>query len=187
MHEHDTREKRVREKRAIRKELHMAKRKRRTRSGKAESARTRMADRNPAVGGNAEANVVPRVLLGLVNGVESVGTGALELTRGVLLSAVSGAVNIGAEALTAAGAGARGVVSAASRMVGDIAGTAQDTFQEVMNRSTRRAQWRTAMSASGDASPATVAPSTSSGPSRPRRRGRRARPAIRPARTSAAA
>jgi hypothetical protein len=76
--------------------------------------------------------MVPRVLLGAVDGVEIVAVGALQLTRDVLLSAVSGAASIGAEALGATVNGARGVVSAASRMVGDIAGTAQGTFQEAL-------------------------------------------------------
>lgn len=79
-----------------------------------------------------EASVVPRVLLDAVNGVEIVVVGALQLTRDVLLSAVSGAANIGAEAFIATVAGARGVVSAASRMVGDIAGTAQGTLHEAL-------------------------------------------------------
>ena len=172
----------------------MAKRRGRTRarSGKQDAGGIRMASRNGTVGDSAGASVVPRVLLGMVNGVEIVAAGALQFTREVLLTAVSGAANIGGEALTAAGAGARGVVSAASRMVGDIAGTAQGTFQEVLNNArhlrpgaARMALWRPAASVAGGPSATTQTPSTKA--LSPRRRGRRARPAVRPARTSVAA
>jgi hypothetical protein len=104
----------------------MARRRGRTRSSRYNGGRT--TSRN----GSAETSMVPRVLLGAVNGVEIVAVGALQLTRDVLLSAVSGAARIGAEALNATVSGARGVVSATSRMVGDIAGTAQGTFQEAL-------------------------------------------------------
>src|SRR5262245_35631298 len=92
-----------------------------------------VATRNGTVGGGAEATVVPRVLLGAVNGVEAVASGVLKFSRDVLVSAVSGAADIGAEALTATVGGARGVISAASKMVGEIAGTAQGTFMEAYN------------------------------------------------------
>ena len=117
----------------------MARRKVRTRArlGGPGDRGIRTTSQDGMVGGSAEANVVPRVLLGAVNGVEIVAVGALQLTRDVLLSAVSGAANVGAEALTATVAGARGVVSAASRMVGDIAGTAQGTFQEAIENARR--------------------------------------------------
>jgi len=87
--------------------------------------------------GGAGPGMVPRVLLGAVSGVEVVAEGALKLTRDVLVSAVSGAASIGAEALTATVAGARGVVSAASRMVGDIAASAQGTFRETLENARR--------------------------------------------------
>ena len=56
--------------------------------------------------------MIPRALLGAVDGVEIVGSGPLKLTRDVLLSTVSGAANIGAEALSATVGGAGGVISA---------------------------------------------------------------------------
>jgi hypothetical protein len=77
--------------------------------------------------------MVPQVLLEAVNGIETVAVGALQLARNVLVSAVSGAADIGAEAVTATFAGTRGVVAAASRMVGDIATTAQSTLQETVS------------------------------------------------------
>ena len=83
--------------------------------------------------GTAESRMVPQVLLGAVNGIETVAVGALQLARNVLVSAVSGAADIGAEAVTATFAGTRGVVAAASRMVGDIATTAQSTLQETVS------------------------------------------------------
>ena len=73
-------------------------------------------------------SVVPRALLGAVDGVGMVAVGALQLGRDVLVSAVSGAANIGAEALRATVAGARGLVSATSQTFWDIAGAAQGTL-----------------------------------------------------------
>lgn len=103
-------------------------------------ARTRRSERNgvgprrnSAAAGGVDVSVVPRALLGAVNGVEIVAVGALQFARDVLLSAVSGAANIGAEALAATTAGARGVVSATSQMVGDIAGTAESAFRDALN------------------------------------------------------
>ncbi len=81
----------------------------------------------------AESSMVPQVLFGAVNGIETVTVGALQLARNVLVSVVSGAADIGAEAVTATFAGTRGVVAAASRMVGDIANTAQSTLQETVS------------------------------------------------------
>jgi hypothetical protein len=112
----------------------MARRRARTRarSGGPGVSAIRTASKGGRAGERTEASMVPRVLLGAVSGVELVAGSALQLTRDVLVSAVSGAASIGAEALTATVGGARGVVSAASRMVGDIAGTAQGTLQEAL-------------------------------------------------------
>jgi hypothetical protein len=85
------------------------------------------------LGEAAESSMVPQVLLGAVDGVGVVAGGLLQLTRNVLLSAVSGAADIGAEALTATVSGTRGIVSAASRMVGNMAGAAQTSFQEAVS------------------------------------------------------
>jgi hypothetical protein len=127
----------------------------------------------------SDVSVVPRVLLGAVNGVEIVAVGALQFTRDVLLSAVSGVANIGAEALNATVAGARGVVSATSRMVADIAGTAQGTLQEAVYnaRHTRPGAARVALKR-----PATPLAQSADDTSRPvagpsRARARRQRPA----------
>lgn len=79
------------------------------------------------------AGVVPQVLLGAVDGVGVVAGGLLQLGRSVLMTAVSGAADIGAEALDATVSGARGVVSATSRMVGDMAGAARTTFAETIS------------------------------------------------------
>jgi hypothetical protein len=124
------------------------------------------------------ASIVPRVLQGAVSGVEVVATGALRLTRDVLLSAVSGVANIGAEAVAATTAGARGVVSATSRMVGEIANTAQEAVREALSdaRSARPGLARMAMRSSplssGDHNAAAGASRTTE--ARPRRRTRRA-------------
>jgi hypothetical protein len=139
-----------------------------------------------------DGSVVPRVLLGAVDGVETVAVGALQLARDVALSTVSGAANIGAQALTATLAGARGVVSATVDMVGEIAGAAQGTFQATLEnaRHSRRGPARLAPARSGvhttDEREAKGA-SMSSKAARSRRRVRRLRPATRPARPSVAA
>jgi hypothetical protein len=78
------------------------------------------------------AGMVPQVLLGAVDGVELVAGGLLRLARSVLVTAVSGAADVGAEALDATASGARRVVSATSRMVGDVAGTARSSVTETV-------------------------------------------------------
>jgi len=114
----------------------MARRRGRRRSGRQGATGMGTARRAGLLDG-VDASVIPRVLVGAVNGVEIVATSALQLARDVLLSGVSGAANIGAEALTATTAGARGVVAATSRMIGDVAGTAVGTFQEALANARR--------------------------------------------------
>src|SRR5919204_2843189 len=90
----------------------------RARSNRQNRDGRRMSRGGPSLG-SLDASVVPRVVVGAIDGVEIVAVGALRVARDVLLGAVSGAADIGAEALAATTAGARGMVSAASRMVGD--------------------------------------------------------------------
>src|SRR5262252_7692739 len=114
----------------------MAKRKRSSRGGGGRSrSRTGSVSEvsRPWTGEALEASIVPQLLIGAVNGVETVAEGLIQLTRNVLVSAVSGAADIGAEALGATVSGARGVVAAASRMVGNIAGVAQTSVQDTIN------------------------------------------------------
>ena len=95
----------------------------------------RRRSRNETVsptGLGVRAEMLPEVLLGAVDGVGVVAGGLLHLTRDVLLSAVTGAADIGAEALTATVSGARGMVSATSRMVGDMAGTARSSVSQTV-------------------------------------------------------
>jgi len=101
-------------------------------------------DETPRLAETSEAGMVPQVLLGTVDGLETVAVGALQLARNVLVSAVSGAADIGAEAVSATFQGTRGVVAAASRMVGDMATTAQSTVQETVS-SARESTGRTAV------------------------------------------
>jgi hypothetical protein len=157
----------------------------RARSKQPDADAGRTTTRGGRVGG-MDGSVVPRVLLGAVDGVEIVAVGALQLARDVLLSVVSGAANIGAEALTATAAGARGVVSATSFMVGDLAGTAQGTFVATIDsvRRSRRgparlAPRRRASPMIGEAGE-TVTPAPPPKAPRSRRRARRLRPAPRP-------
>jgi len=141
------------------------------------------------VSGGLNASVVPRVLLGAVDGIELVAVGALQIARDVVTTAVSGVANIGASALTATAEGTRGVVSAASHTVADIVETAQSTFVATVDnvrnsrrRPARLAPSRTAVSVAGEAD-GTV----TSVPSRPGRRARRPRLVTRAARPSVAA
>src|SRR5262245_39038696 len=142
-------------------------------------------------GRGLDMNVIPRVVVSAVNGVEAVAVGALRIARDVLLRAVAGAADIGAEALTATTAGVRGVVSAASRMVGDIAGAAQGTLRETVNgiRHPRRGAARAALGQlpSSEKDGREAPTSRSAVTRRPRRRARRLRAVPRPARPSAAA
>ncbi|HEU5217707.1 MAG TPA: hypothetical protein VFU23_03565 [Gemmatimonadales bacterium] len=139
--------------------------------------------------------VVPQVLLGAVDGVGVVAGGLLQLTRNVLLTAVSGAADIGAEALNGTVSAARGVVSATSRMVGDLAGTARSTFAETVSLATHspgRGSARMAVRRPpviiASRLPAAVEPNASPLAAAPSRRPtRRGRAAARPARSNAAA
>src|SRR5262245_8381747 len=134
--------------------------------------------RRTVVGGRGlDTSVVPRVLVGAVNGLEIVAVGALRIARDVLVRTISGAADIGAEALTAATAGVRGVVSAASRTIGDIAGATRGNVRETVSNVTHAR--RTARPTLGEpstsgATEASGAPSTEA-TRRPRGRGRRPR------------
>jgi hypothetical protein len=143
--------------------------------------------------GSVDPSAIPRLLLGAVDRAEVVAVGALQFTRDVLLSAVSGAANIGAEALTATVGGTRGVVSAAFRMVGDIAGAARGSVLATIDSASRSrrapvrlARGRPALPLAGE--PGGNAASVRSTPvPRSRRRARRLRSVTRPVRPSAAA
>ena len=151
------------------------------------------AGRKSTVLDTVDPTIVPRVLLGAVNGVEIVAVGALQLARDVLMSAVSGAANVGAEAVSATLAGARGVVSAASQMVGDVAGTARGTLLATIDNASRsspalaRGDLRRGAAVMADAPGVKAMAAPAREPSRARRRKRRLRLATRPARPSVAA
>src|SRR5215470_6454171 len=108
----------------------MARRRVRTRA-----ARGNVVSRSPAqqLTFDSVAGFVPGVLLAAVDGVGVVAGGVLHLTRNVLMSAVSGGAEIGAEAVNATVFGAHGVVSATSRMIGDLAGAAQASVKETFS------------------------------------------------------
>src|SRR5215470_4661587 len=72
----------------------------RARSGR-RIANGRMNRTRQSVSGGLNASAVPRVLLGAVDGVGVITVGALQIARDVVVSAVSGAANIGAAAVTA--------------------------------------------------------------------------------------
>jgi hypothetical protein len=165
----------------------MARRKARVRARSGRGANVvRTTNRARVSDGRVDASVILRVLMGAVEGIEIVAVGTLQLARDVVLSAVSGAANIGAEALTATTAGVRGVVAATAQMVGDVATTAQSTILATIDstRRTRRASGRL-----GTRRPAALTEQTGeemrSAPSRSRRG--RLRPVTSPASTSTAA
>jgi hypothetical protein len=163
----------------------------RARRSRQDGGRNRAATRRAGtVGGGTRSNLVARTLMGAVDGVEVVAVGALQLTRDVLMSAVSGAASIGAEAVSATVTGARGVVFATSRMVGDIAGTAEGAFREALHnarqtgRGNARATLRRPALAGADGGSETSA--NVGDDSRSRQSARRRRTAAREARTNAA-
>jgi hypothetical protein len=118
----------------------MAKRRGRTRTPQRNgNVATRSSVILAGAAGYVDPNIVPRVLLGTVDGIGAVATGVLQITRNVLVTAVSGAADIATEAIGATVTGTRGIVSAASRMVGNVAAAAQSSFQEVASNG---ALWR---------------------------------------------
>ena len=172
----------------------MAKRKMRGRTrGRRNGANGNRATRGPRMTGRPDGNVVGRVLLGAVDGVEVIAVGALQLTRDVTVTTVSGVASIGAEAVSAAMQGARGIVSVTSQMIGDVAGAAQGTFRTTLENARRsgRGLARSASRGAGLAGRDTfgsAAPSASDrAASRARRRTSRLRLAPLPARPSEAA
>ena len=137
--------------------------------------------------GRLNTSVVPRVIVGAVNGLEIVAVGALRIARDVLVRTISGVADIGAEALTAATAGVRGVVSAASRTIGDIAGTTQGNVRNTLSNVTHaRAARRTLGEPSTESAEASAA-SSADATRRPRGRARGSRAASRSTRGSVAA
>lgn len=165
----------------------------RARVGRQDGGGNKATRRAGTVGGGTKGNLVARTLMGAVDGVEVVAVGALQLTRDVLMSAVSGAASIGAEAVSATVTGARGVVSATSRMVGDIAGTAEGAFREALSnarqarRGTARVTLRRPAVPAADGGSETSGSARSGEDARPRQPARRRRTAAREARTNKAA
>jgi hypothetical protein len=138
--------------------------------------------------GRLNTSVVPRVIVGAVNGLEIVAVGALRIARDVLVRTISGAADIGAEALTAATAGVRGVVSAASRTIGDIAGATRGNVRETLSNVTHaRAAARPTLGKASTESAEASAASSADATRRPRGRARGSRAASRSTRGSVAA
>src|SRR5262245_36868134 len=74
-----------------------------------------------------ESSRVSEAFVGPANSLQAVTVGAAHLTRKAVVSAVSGAADIGAEAITAT----RGMFPSAFRIAGDISTSAQGVVQEV--------------------------------------------------------
>jgi hypothetical protein len=163
----------------------------RARSARMTANQRRAAGRHAQDGG-LNASVVPRVLVGAVDGIEIMAVGALELARNVLVGAVSGAANIGVEAVAATVTGTRGVVTAASQAVADIARSARGTVLATVDNArhagrdaARSTRGRASASVARDAGESAIVRATNGR----RRRGAAARPRAvsRPARPSVAA
>jgi hypothetical protein len=173
-------------------EVQMARRKARVRarSGRPGANGVGMRNRAGVRGGRADASMIPRVLTGAVEGIEIVAVGTLQLARDVVVSAVSGAANIGAEALTATTAGVRGVLSASAQLVGDVATTAQSTLLATIDNARRSGR---ASARLGSMRPAALTQqagenvTSASSPKMSRSRRGRLRPVTAPASTSTAA
>jgi hypothetical protein len=161
----------------------------RARSNRRGLGRRGRARRTAMSGGRLDTSVVPRVIVGAVNGLEVVVVGALRITRDVLVRTISGVADIGAEALSAATAGVRGVVTAASRTIGDIAGATQGNLRETLSNVThRRGTARSTLAEpSTGAADVTAAAASANVTRRPRGRARGPRAASRSTRGSMAA
>jgi hypothetical protein len=149
--------------------------------------------RGPRLADRPDGNVVGRLLLGAVDGVEVIAVGALQLTRDVTVTTVSGVASIGAEAVSAVMQGARGIVSVTSQMIGDVAGAAQGTFRTTLENARRsgrghaRSASRGAVLAASDTFGSATPSASGRAASRARRRTSRLRLAPHPARPSEAA
>src|SRR6267142_1952524 len=112
----------------------MARRRAHTRAplGKREARASRTTGRGKVVRESADVSPTPNILRGVINGIEPVAVGAFQFGRSALVSAASQAASIGAGALTAAATGTRGLASAASRVAGGIAVSAQDIYREAL-------------------------------------------------------
>lgn len=151
----------------------MAMERARTRGRTRRSTLARGRSRRTAMNrGGLDTSVVPRVVVGVVNGLEIVVVGAVRITRDVLVRTISGVADISAVAATAAAGGVRGVVSATSRMVGDVAGTARGDLTDTVSSVVRRRGGARATLGESSTETATTAASASEATRRPRGRAR---------------
>jgi hypothetical protein len=76
-----------------------------------------------------DASMIPRVLVSTVDGAEALAVGVLQLARSVLVTVLSGTVDVSTQAVSASAGVARGTVGAASRLLGELGGVAQRTVE----------------------------------------------------------
>jgi hypothetical protein len=81
------------------------------------------------VAASLDASIIPRLLVGTVNGVEALALGALQVARSVLLTVVSGVVDLGTQTVSASAGVARSSVTAVSGLAGELGGVAQRTVE----------------------------------------------------------
>jgi hypothetical protein len=103
--------------------------KRRTRTRRTVQNRHRTDSQGWPAGARLDTSVVPRLLVGAVNGVEALAIGALQLARNALTTVVTGAAELGTLVVSGSAVAARGVVQKTSELVGEAAGVATNTVR----------------------------------------------------------
>jgi hypothetical protein len=103
--------------------------KRRTRRRQATQNGRRTDTQGWRAGTGLDASVVPKLLVGAVNGVEILAIGALQLARNALTTVVTGAAELGTRVIAGSAVAARGVVRTTSELVGEAAGVATNTVR----------------------------------------------------------
>jgi hypothetical protein len=103
--------------------------KRRTRARGADQNGHRTDTSGWASRAGLDAGLVPRLLVGGVNGAEVLAIGALQLARNVLMTVATGAAELGTLVVSRSAGAARGVVQTTSELVGGAAGVATNTVR----------------------------------------------------------
>jgi hypothetical protein len=80
----------------------------------------------------AAPRIVPRVLHGTVNGAEAIAVGALNMARTVLVTAITGTAELGAQVVATGADAARGAVDAVARFGTDLADVASSAARATM-------------------------------------------------------
>src|SRR5262245_22597952 len=76
-----------------------------------------------------DVSVIPRVVVGAVNGAEVLAIGAIQLARNTLTAIVGGTAELGTRAVTGTAVAARGIVGTTFEIAGEAAGVATNTVR----------------------------------------------------------